>query len=100
MAGEGLFFTGVVLKNNRDLIQEEAVREQLRLRREELDLQKQAIADERAEARRERQKLGSYSLESIDSRFIPKFSENVGSYKNSVAENPASYTTSTKNQFA
>ena len=33
MAGEGLFFTGVVLKNNRDLIQEEAVREQLRLRR-------------------------------------------------------------------
>jgi hypothetical protein len=98
MAGEGLFFTGVVLKNNRDLIQEEAVREQLRLRREELDLQKQAIADERAEARRERQKPGSYSLESIDSRFIPKFSENVGSYKNSVAENPDDEVSRSKNE--
>ena len=86
MAGEGLFFTGVVLKNNRDLIQEEAVREQLRLRREELDLQKKAMADQRAEARRNREKPESYSLESIDSRFIPKFSENVMSYKNSVAE--------------
>ena len=100
MAGEGLFFTGVVLKNNRDLIQEEAVREQLRLRREELDLQKQAIADERAEARRERQKLGSYSLESIDSRFIPKFSENVGSYKNSVAENPDDEVSRSKNEIS
>ena len=98
MAGEGLFFTGVVLKNNRDLIQEEAVREQLRLRREELDLQKQSIADERAEARRERQKPGSYSLESIDSRFIPKFSENVGSYKNSVAENPDDEVLRSKNE--
>ena len=98
MAGEGLFFTGVVLKNNRNLIQEEAVREQLRLRREELDLQKQAIADERAEARRERQKPGSYSLESIDSRFIPKFSENVGSYKNSVAENPDDEVSRSKNE--
>ena len=98
MAGEGLFFTGVVLKNNRDLIQEEAVREQLRLRREELDLQKQAIADERAKARRERQKPDSYSLESIDSRFIPKFSENVGSYKNSVAENPDDEVSRSKNE--
>ena len=98
MAGEGLFFTGVVLKNNRNLIQEEAVREQLRLRREELDLQKQAIADERAKARRERQKPDSYSLESIDSRFIPKFSENVGSYKNSVAENPDDEVSRSKNE--
>ena len=100
MAGEGLFFTGVVLKNNRDLIQEEAVREQLRLRREELDLQKQAIADERAKARRERQKPDSYSLESIDSRFIPKFSENVGSYKNSVAENPDDEVSRSKNEVS
>ena len=98
MAGEGLFFTGVVLKNNRNLIQEEAVREQLRLRREELDLQKQAIADERSKARRERQKPDSYSLESIDSRFIPKFSENVGSYKNSVAENPDDEVSRSKNE--
>ena len=100
MAGEGLFFTGVVLKNNRNLIQEEAVREQLRLRREELDLQKQAIADERAKARRERQKPDSYSLESIDSRFIPKFSENVGSYKNSVAENPDDEVSRSKNEVS
>ena len=31
MAGEGLFFTGVVLKNNRDLIQEQATRDQLKI---------------------------------------------------------------------
>lgn len=98
MAGEGLFFTGVVLKNNRDLIQEEAVREQLRLRREELDLQKKAMADQRAEARRNREKPESYSLESIDSRFIPKFSENVMSYKNSVAENPDDEISKSKNE--
>ena len=34
MAGEGLFFTGVVLKNNRDLIQEQATRDQLKLAKE------------------------------------------------------------------
>ena len=27
MAGEGLFFTGVVYKNNRDILKEEAARE-------------------------------------------------------------------------
>ena len=37
MAQEGLFFTGTVLKNNRNLLQEEAVRQQLEMRREQLE---------------------------------------------------------------
>ena len=52
MAGEGLFFTGTVLKNNRNLLEEEAARQQLEMQREELELKKQAAADKRKEARK------------------------------------------------
>jgi len=55
MAQEGLFFTGTVLKNNRNLLQEEAARQQLAMQRERLELQKQAAADRRKEARRKNQ---------------------------------------------
>ena len=41
MAGEGLFFTGTVLKNNRNLLEEEAARQQLEMQREELELKKE-----------------------------------------------------------
>tara|TARA_R100001443_G_scaffold20648_1_gene32840 strand:- start:9732 stop:11159 length:1428 start_codon:yes stop_codon:yes gene_type:complete len=88
MAGEGLFFTGQVLKNNRNLLQEEAVREQLRLRREQLDLQKQRIADQRAEARRRREKPKDYSFESIENRFVPSFSNRILNLRNLAGENP------------
>jgi hypothetical protein len=37
--GKGLFFTGTILKNNRDILKEEAVRQQLALSQERLDLQ-------------------------------------------------------------
>jgi len=88
MAGEGLFFTGQVLKNNRNLLQEEAVREQLRLRREQLDLQKQRIADQRAEARRRREKPKDYSFESIDNRFVPSFSNRILNLRSLAGEDP------------
>ena len=47
MAGEGLFFTGQVLKNNRDLLKEEATRKQLALQEESLNMRKQEAADRR-----------------------------------------------------
>lgn len=52
MAGEGLFFTGTILKNNRNLLEEEAARQQLEMQREELELKKQLAADKRKEARK------------------------------------------------
>ena len=47
MAGEGLFFTGVVLKNNRNLEQEEIARRQLAIQEENLNMRKQEAADRR-----------------------------------------------------
>ena len=55
MAGEGLFFTGQVLKNNRDLLAEEAAREQLKLQKEQLEFQKENAAARRRENRRRNQ---------------------------------------------
>lgn len=53
MAGEGLFFTGQVLKNNRNLLKEEATREKLAMQQEELNLRKQAAADKRKKDRKD-----------------------------------------------
>ena len=53
MAGEGLFFTGQVLKNNRNLLEEEATREKLAMQQEELNLRKQAAADKRKKDRKD-----------------------------------------------
>jgi hypothetical protein len=50
--GKGLFFTGTILKNNRDILKEEAVRQQLALSQERLDLQNEEFARRRQEARR------------------------------------------------
>ena len=47
MAGEGLFFSGVVLKNNRNLQQEEIARRQLAIQEENLNIRKQEAADRR-----------------------------------------------------
>jgi len=50
--GKGLFFTGTILKNNRDILKEEAVRQQLALSQERLDLQNEEFSRRRQEARR------------------------------------------------
>ena len=49
MAGEGLFFTGQVLKNNRDLLKEEAARKTLAMQQEQLKMQQENLAMRRKE---------------------------------------------------
>ena len=49
----GLFFPGVVLKNNRDLLKEEEARQRLALDKERLELQKQQLAMQRENNRRQ-----------------------------------------------
>ena len=56
MAGEGLFFTGVVLKNNRDLLKEQEARERLAMDKEKLAMQKEELAAKRKEARKKNYK--------------------------------------------
>jgi len=88
MAGEGLFFTGVVLKNNRDLLAEEAAREQLKLQKEQLELQK-----ENAAARRRKERLDgkvnpkNYSLDNMDPFLAEQFQSQVGDYTKFVKDN-------------
>ncbi|MAO24833.1 MAG: hypothetical protein CMJ25_29150 [Phycisphaerae bacterium] len=79
MAGEGLFFTGQVLKNNRNLLQEQAVREQLSMRKEQLDFQKGQLADQRAEARRKgmQPKTTEVSYENLDPFFVDILTQQV-----------------------
>lgn len=56
MAGEGLFFTGVVLKNNRDLLKEQEARERLAMDKERLAMEKEELAARRKEARKKNYK--------------------------------------------
>jgi len=67
MAGEGLFFTGTVLKNNRNLLSEENSRQQLAMQQEQLEIQKQGAADKRKAQRQEgfKKSQSSYDLSSI-----------------------------------
>ena len=53
MAGEGLFFTGVVLKNNRNLLQEQATRDSLQIQKDELKLRQDEAAARRRKEREE-----------------------------------------------
>ena len=88
MAQEGLFFTGTVLKNNRNLLQEEAARQQLAMQREQLELQKQAAADKRKEARKKNEtKPGSYSLDGMDPFYAEQFQGSVSEYQSFVTDN-------------
>ena len=88
MAQEGLFFTGTVLKNNRDLLKEEAARQQLAMQREQLELQKQAAADKRKEARKKNEtKPGSYSLDGMDPFLAELFQGSVSEYQSFVTDN-------------
>ena len=85
----GLFFTGTVLKNNRDLLKEEATRQQLALQKEKLDLRKQEFADRQKEARRKGSKaeVKDYNIEGMDSFLVDLFQGQVGEYQSFANEN-------------
>lgn len=87
MAGEGLFFTGTVLKNNRDLLKEEAARQQLELQREELELRKQQAADQRKENRRKNAPKFEAFDQSAVGDFIAGTKRDVDSYIDWVSNN-------------
>ena len=92
MAGEGLFFAGTVLKNNRDLIKEDMAREELKLKKEQLELQKQDAANKRKDARNKGQKanIKNYSLEGVNPLFVPDLQSNVANYQDFANNNSMS----------
>ena len=92
MAQEGLFFTGTVLKNNRDLLKEDATRQQLEIQREQLELQKQAAADKRKEARKKNDyKSKDYTPDGLNPFFIDNVVSKTSDYKKCVDENSQEY---------
>ena len=92
MAGEGLFFTGTVLKNNRNLLEEEAARQQLEMQREQLELQKQAAADKRKDARKKNDyKSKDYTPEGLNPFFIDNVVSKTSDYKKYVDKNSQEY---------
>ena len=89
MAGEGLFFTGTVLKNNRNLLEEEAARQQLEMQREELELRKQAAADKRKEDRKKNQpKPLDLKSSSMGPEMGKRFQGRVVDYQKDLYQNP------------
>jgi len=88
MAGEGLFFTGTVLKNSRNLLQEQAAREQLKLQNEQLDLQREEKIQARKDARAKNEK-GLYTSLSIEGaeRYADYFSVRQTDIDNYTREN-------------
>lgn len=89
MAGEGLFFTGQVLKNNRDLLKEDNARQKLALQREQLELQKQAAADKRRADREKGKKdlAQTFSIEDINADYVPFINNSISDYKGFVSDN-------------
>ena len=87
MAGEGLFFTGVVLKNNRNLIQEQATRDSLQIQKDQLKLQQDEAAARRRKEREEGTKAISYSGQDINARLQDPYRANYDEYKNYMNEN-------------
>lgn len=85
----GLFFTGVVLKNNRDLLKEEATRQQLAMMKERLELQKQQLADKRAEARRKNLNVPTknYDTKALLPELAKDFQSGCTSFQNEVDRN-------------
>jgi len=86
---KGLFFTGVVYKNNRDLLKEEATRQQLAMEKERLELQKQQLADRRAEARRKNLNVPTkdYDTKSLLPELAKDFQLGCTSFQNEVDKN-------------
>ena len=88
MTGEGLFFTGVVLKNNRDLIQEQATRDQLKIQKEELELRKQEAVERRKKLREDgKVQPKDYNLDNMDPFLAEQFQSQVNDYTSFVQEN-------------
>ena len=85
----GLFFTGVVYKNNRDFLKEEATRQQLAMMKERLELQKQQLADSRAEARRKNLNVPTknYDTKSLLPELAKDFQSGCTSFQNEVDRN-------------
>jgi len=87
MAGEGLFFTGVVLKNNRDLIQEQATRDSLQIQKDQLKLQQDEAAARRRQEREEGTKAISYSGDDINARLQDPYRANYDEYRGYMEKN-------------
>lgn len=85
----GLFFTGTVLKNNRDLLKEQEARERLAMDKEKLAMQKEDIAARRKEARRKGSKaeIKDYGIGDMDSFLVDLFQGQVGEYEGFANEN-------------
>ena len=89
MAGEGLFFTGTILESNRDLVKEKMAREELKLKKEQLELQKQAAADRRKEARKKNQpKPLNLNSASMGPEMGKIFQGRVVNYQKDLYQNP------------
>ena len=87
----GLFFTGVVLKNNRNLLEEEAARQQLAIQQEQLEIQKQDAAERRKENRRKNApKYKDFGKANIGG-FSPAVRNSIDSYIDAVGNNPEDY---------
>ena len=90
MSKSGLFFTGVVLKNNRNLIQEENARKRLDLLEEQINIQKQNAADRRARERQEGIRKSSAEADFTgisDDRIKSEIINRASEYNNFVANN-------------
>ena len=91
MAGEGLFFTGDVLKNNRDLLKEESARDTLALQKEQLKMQQEQLAMKRKEnAKKNAPKYQDFGKPAVGG-FSPASQGGIDNYINLVAENPDDY---------
>ena len=87
MAGEGLFFTGVVLKNNRNLIQEQATRDSLQIQKDQLKLQQDEAAARRRQEREEGSRAISYSGDDINARLQDPYRSNYDEYRGYMEKN-------------
>ena len=84
---DGLFFTGTIIESNRNIIAEEATRQQLAIQKEELEIRRQESAQRRKDARSKGVKAETYELAGMDPFLEGIFKSQVGDYQNFVNEN-------------
>ena len=87
MAGEGLFFTGVVLKNNRDLLQEQIARDSLQIEKDRLKIQQDEAAARRRQEREDGSKAISYPGQDINARLQDPYRANYDKYRSYMEQN-------------
>ena len=91
MAGEGLFFTGDVLKNNRELLKEEAARDQLAMQTEQLKMQQEELAMKRKEnAKKNAPNYEDFGKPAVGG-FSPASQLNIENYIDQVGNNPEDF---------